>query len=151
MTTTSLPQLAAPLTAGFSHSYAAIILLLTAHFLFLAIFFRTAISTPDANGYMAQQLMAQPRGEDRYRRRVTGAVCGGPLDGGGRGKVLRSVSTWITGIARPGIPADGLVSDALGAAGHGNSGSLGLYLVVREWVGSGVGTAGGSVMAVNPG
>ena len=38
----------------FSRSDAAIGLLVAGHFLFLALFFRPAISTPDANGYMAQ-------------------------------------------------------------------------------------------------
>ncbi len=78
MTTTSLPQLAAPLTAGFSHSYAAIILLLAAHFLFLAIFFAPAISTPDANGYMAQaRLIARRRGRissSSHRRSMWGTT-----------------------------------------------------------------------------
>jgi len=50
---------------GFSRGSAPITLLVGVHFVFLALFFEPAISTPDANGYMAQARLIAREGRSQ--------------------------------------------------------------------------------------
>ena len=47
---------------GFSRGFTPIVILVAVHFLFLALFFAPAISTPDANGYMAHPRLIARQG-----------------------------------------------------------------------------------------
>ena len=127
-----------------------ITLLLIAHFLFLMLFFEPAISTPDANGYMAQaRLIANQRrtyiavespiqfvgshwmsnGKDRYYGQYPPGL---PLL---LGLVFRSAG-----------PTAALVAIALMAS----SCLLAVYLFCRSRISAGWGLLAATVMAVNP-
>ena len=103
---------------GFSRGFTPIVILVVVHFLFLAFFVAPAISTPDANGYIAQARLMRGRGGPiswSSRRRSMWGTTGWPWARGGTTASIRRVA----GDARGGLPAVRAVSDALGDPGDG--------------------------------
>ena len=134
----------------FSRSDAAIGLLVAGHFLFLALFFRPAISTPDANGYMAQARLIAREGR-------TDVVVESPVQYVGDHWMPVAPGRYY-GQYPPGLPALlAVVFRSMGAYASlwvipamGSLALLGLYLVARTWVGPGWALLAVGLMAVNP-
>lgn len=131
-------------------SDAAIGLLVAGHFLFLALFFRPAISTPDANGYMAQARLIARQGRTDIVVESPAQYVGDHWMPVGPGRYY--------GQYPPGLPALlAVVFRSLGAYASlwvipamGSLSLLGLYLVARAWVGPGWALLAAGLMAVNP-
>jgi 4-amino-4-deoxy-L-arabinose transferase-like glycosyltransferase len=134
----------------FSRSFAPIVMLVAVHFLFLALFFGPAISTPDANGYMAQARLIAREGR-------TDIVVESPAQYVGDHWIAVAEGRYY-GQYPPGMPA--MLAVVFRPFGWyptlwvipvmGSLSLLGLYLVVREWVGAGWALVAAALMAVNP-
>ena len=142
-----------PLALTGESSYRSIVpiaTLIVVHFLFLAFFFGPAISTPDANGYMAQARLIARQGR-------TDIVVESPAQYVGDHWMKVSEGKYY-GQYPPGLPALlALVFRPLGwyptlwvLPAMGSLALLGLYLVAREWVGPGWALLAAGLMAVNP-
>lgn len=128
----------------------AMFLLLVAHFAFLALFFEPAISTPDANGYLAQARLIAENGRsdivvenpaqyvgDHWMKVADGHYYGQYPPG--LPAVLAVVYRWISPNASLWvIPVMGTLS------------LLAIFLVVREWAGAFWGIAAAVLMFFNP-
>ncbi|MFM7316750.1 MAG: ArnT family glycosyltransferase [bacterium] len=128
----------------------AILILLIAHFAFLSLFFAPAISTPDANGYLAQARLIAENGRsdivvenpsqyvgDHWMKVAEGNYYGQYPPG------LPAVLAIFYKVVSPDaslwvIPAMGTLS------------LLALFLVVREWAGPAWGLLAASLMFFNP-
>lgn len=134
----------------FLRSDAAIGLLVVGHFLFLALFFRPAISTPDANGYMAQARLIAREGR-------TDIVVESPAQYVGDHWMPVAPGRYY-GQYPPGLPALlAVIFRSLGASASlwvipvmGSLALWGLYLVTRARVGPGWALLAAVLMAVNP-
>ena len=127
-----------------------VVLLLAGHFAFLALFFAPAISTPDANGYMAQARLIAREGRTDIVVESPAQYVGDHWMPVGEGHYY--------GRYPPGLPAlQAVVFRTLGAYASlwvlpvmGTSALLGLYLVVRAWAGPRLALFAAVLMAVNP-
>ncbi len=127
-----------------------IALLLAGHFLFLAAFFAPAISTPDANGYMAQARLIARQGRTDIVVESPAQYVGDhwmPVaDGEYYGQYPPGLPALLALVFRPlGWYATLWVIPILGSLSL-----LGLYLVVRDWVGPEWALLAAVLMAVNP-
>ncbi len=135
---------------AFSWGFAPIMILVAVHFLFLACFFAPAISTPDANGYMAQARLIARQGRTDFEVETPAQYVGDHWMAVAEGRFY--------GQYPPGLPA--LLAVVFRPFGWyptlwvipvlGSLSLLGLYLVVREWVGPGWALLAAGLMAVNP-
>jgi 4-amino-4-deoxy-L-arabinose transferase-like glycosyltransferase len=124
--------------------------LLGLHFLFLAFFFEPAISTPDANGYLAQARLIALEGRSDIAVESPAQYVGDHWMPAGPGRYF--------GQYPPGLPA--LLAVVFRLFGPeatlwvipvmGSLSLLALYLVVRAWVGAAWGLLAAALMALNP-
>ena len=141
------PWTLAPLNA---HSFGAIWVLVAVHLLFLELFFSPAISTPDANGYMAQARLIANEG-------TTQIVVESPAQYVGDHWLSVAEGRYY-GQYPPGLPAIlAVVFRLFGPYASfyviplmGSLSLLALFLVVREWVGPTWALMASALMAVNP-
>ena len=136
--------------ATWSRGYAPIAILVGVHFLFLACFFEPAISTPDANGYMAQARLIAQEGRSDIAVESPAQYVGDHWMPAGSGRYF--------GQYPPGLPV--LLAVVFRLFGPeaalwvipvmGSLSLLGLYLVAREWAGPGWGLLAATLMAFNP-
>ncbi len=138
------------LVESLSPGLTPIVILLGAHFVFLAFFFAPAISTPDANGYMAQARLIAREARTDIEVESPAQYVGDHWMAVGEGKYY--------GQYPPGLPAMlALVFRPFGwywtlwvLPAMGTLSLLGLYLVVRKWVGPGWALVAAGLMAANP-
>ena len=134
----------------YSQTWTALAILIGAHFLYLAMFFAPAISTPDANGYLAQARLIAREGRTDILVESSAQYVGDhwmPVREG-----------HYYGQYPPGLPAMiALVFAPLGPYPSlwvipvmGTLSLLGLYLVVRAWVDPAWAFLAALLMAVNP-
>ncbi len=128
----------------------AIALLVAVHLAFLAAFFAPAISTPDANGYLAQARLIARQGRTDIEVESPAQYVGdhwmSVAPGRYFGQYPPGLPAMIAVVFRPFGPLAALwVIPVLGSLSL-----LGLYLVVRVWVGRGWALLAGALMAVNP-
>jgi len=150
MTVSTFPEPFLAIGERLSRSFAAIVLLVAAHFLFLAYFFSPAISTPDANGYMAQARLIAREGRTDIAVESPAQYVGDHWMVVGEGHYY--------GQYPPGLPAMiAVVFRPFGAYASlwvipimGSFSLIGLYLVAREWIGPGWALLASALMAVNP-
>ena len=130
--------------------FGAIWLLVAVHSLFLLLFFSPAISTPDANGYMAQARLIAYEGTTEIVVESPAQYVGdhwmSVAEGHYYGQYPPGLPAILAGVFRPFGPYASLLVIPL----MGTLSLLGLYLVVREWVGPTWALMAATLMAVNP-
>ena len=136
--------------AFFSEGYSAVGILVAVHLLFLALFFGPAISTPDANGYMAQARLIAREGRTDIAVESPAQYVGDhwmPVaEGRYYGQYPPGLPALLAAVFRPFGPYATLwVIPVMGSLSL-----LGLYLVVRKWVGPSWALLAAVLMAVNP-
>ena len=134
----------------FSRTWMALAILIAAHFLFLAFFFAPAISTPDANGYLAQARLIAREGRSDIAVESPAQYVGDhwmPVaDGHYYGQYPPGLPAMLAVVFAPLGPYAALWVIPL----MGTLSLVGLYLVVREWIDPAAAFLATLLMAVNP-
>jgi 4-amino-4-deoxy-L-arabinose transferase-like glycosyltransferase len=134
----------------FFQTWWALAILVVAHFLFLAFFFGPAISTPDANGYLAQARLIAREGRTDIAVESPAQYVGDhwmPVaEGRYYGQYPPGLPAMLAIVFRPLGPYAALWVIPL----MGTLSLVGLYLVVREWVSPAWALLAALLMAVNP-
>jgi hypothetical protein len=128
----------------------AIVVLVAGHLLFLMAFFVPAISTPDANGYMAQaRLIASQRRSDIVTESPAQYV-GDHWMQTGPGHYYGQYPPGLPALLAPVFRLWGPQASLRVIPLLGSLSLLALYLVCREWLGSWWGLLAAALMALNP-
>jgi 4-amino-4-deoxy-L-arabinose transferase-like glycosyltransferase len=138
------------LIAGKANGWPAMILLLITHFFFLALFFAPAISTPDANGYLAQARLIAENGRSDIVVENPSQYVGDHW--------MKVADGHYYGQYPPGLPAVlAIVYKLISPEASlwviplmGTASLLAIYLIVRLWAGPLWGLLAAALMFFNP-